>query len=100
MTGTSLYAVVGVALFFLSAHGLATARHLMRKVLAINMMGSGVCLVLVAIANRAPDAPPDPVPHALVLTGVVVAVSATAYGLALARRLHSETGSPTLPEDG
>jgi len=31
---------------------------------------------------------PDPVPHALVLTGIVVAFSATALALALGRRLR------------
>jgi len=31
----------------------------------------------------------DPVPHALVLTGIVVAVSATAMALALGRRLEA-----------
>ena len=30
----------------------------------------------------------DPVPHALVLTGIVVAVSATAMALALGKRLQ------------
>jgi multicomponent Na+:H+ antiporter subunit C len=31
---------------------------------------------------------PDPVPHALVLTGIVVASSATALALALGKRLR------------
>ena len=42
---------------------------------------------------------PDPVPHAMVLTGIVVAVSATAFALVLARRIYSVTGSTRLPED-
>ncbi len=45
-------------------------------------------MMLIAVAYRGPGVPPDPVPHALVLTGIVVAVSATALALALARRLH------------
>jgi len=44
--------------------------------------------VLVAVAYRGIDRAPDPIPHALVLTGIVVAVSATALALALARRLE------------
>ena len=35
----------------------------------------------------------------MVLTGIVVAVSATALGLALLRRMHAHDGSPRLPED-
>jgi len=50
-------------------------------------MGAGVFHVLVAVAYRGLDAAPDPVPQALVLTGIVVAVSATALALALGQRL-------------
>ena len=53
-------------------------------------MGTGVFMLLISIAYRGPDVAPDPIPHALVLTGIVVAVSATALALALVRRLHTE----------
>jgi multicomponent Na+:H+ antiporter subunit C len=43
---------------------------------------------LVAVAYRGLDQAPDPVPQALVLTGIVVAVSATALALALWSRLE------------
>jgi len=56
-------------------------------VLALNVMGAGVFLVLIAVAYRGAGTPADPVPHALVLTGIVVAVSATALALALGKRL-------------
>ena len=55
----------------------------------VNISGSGIFLVFVAIAYRGGDATPDPLPHALVLTGIVVAVSATALALALGRRLRT-----------
>lgn len=51
-------------------------------------MGGGVFHVLVAVAYRGLDTAPDPVPQALVLTGIVVAVSATAFALALGQRLE------------
>jgi multicomponent Na+:H+ antiporter subunit C len=35
----------------------------------------------------------------MVLTGIVVAVSATAFALALARRVREQTDRPYLPED-
>jgi multicomponent Na+:H+ antiporter subunit C len=44
--------------------------------------------LFVAIAYRGPAQAPDALPHALVLTGIVVAVSATALALALGRRLR------------
>jgi multicomponent Na+:H+ antiporter subunit C len=45
-------------------------------------MGTGVFMVLVATAVS-DGRVADPVPHAMVLTGIVVAVSATAFSLAL-----------------
>lgn len=51
-------------------------------------MGAGVFHVLIAVAYRGLDTPPDPVPHALVLTGIVVAVSATALALTFGQRLE------------
>lgn len=92
------YALTGVALFGLGLHALVARRHLLRKVMALNVLGSGVFLVLVATAGRDPAAP-DPVPHAMVLTGIVVAVSATALALALARRIRAADGCSYLPED-
>jgi multicomponent Na+:H+ antiporter subunit C len=38
----------------------------------------------------------DPVPHALVITGIVVAFSATALAVALLLRLYDSTGQATL----
>ena len=41
----------------------------------------------------------DPVPQALVITGLVVAFSATALAVALGLRLFEETGHATLHDD-
>lgn len=97
MTGGMVFALVGVALFALGVAGVVLAGHLLRRILAFNVMGSGAFLVLVGLAQR--DGVPDPVPQAMVLTGIVVAVAATALALALVRKLHSLTGRLELPED-
>jgi multicomponent Na+:H+ antiporter subunit C len=91
-----LYAVVAVLLFVIGLHGVIAYSHLLRKIVALNIMGSGTFLLLVSIAYGRQEGGADPVPHAMVLTGIVVAVSATAFGLALVRRLYSETGKPYL----
>ena len=52
MSSPFVYAMVGVGLFCLGLHALIVHAHLLRKILAINVMGSGVFLVLVALANR------------------------------------------------
>jgi len=94
-----LYALVGVGLFILGLYALIVHAHLLRKILAINIMGSGVFLVLVALGGRTPGVSPDPVPHAMVITGIVVAVSATALALALMLRVQAETGRAHLTEE-
>jgi multicomponent Na+:H+ antiporter subunit C len=99
MSHVLLYALVGVGLFTLGLYALIVHAHLLRKILAINVMGSGVFLVLVALGGRTSGASPDPVPHAMVITGIVVAVSATALALALMLRVRAETGRTELPEE-
>jgi multicomponent Na+:H+ antiporter subunit C len=99
MTPAVFYALVGTALFSIGLYGLFARTHLLRKILALNVMSSGVFLVLVSVAYGGPDGSPDPVPHAMVLTGIVVTVSATAFALALARRIYAVTGNPHLPPD-
>jgi len=99
MSPVFLYALVGVGLFCLGLYALIVHAHLLRKILAINVMGSGVFLILVALAKRTGDAAPDPVPHAMVITGIVVAVSATAFALMLMLRVAAETGRAELPDE-
>ena len=94
-----LYALVGMGLFILGLYALIVHAHLLRKIMAINIMGSGVFLVLAALGGRTSGASPDPVPHAMVITGIVVAVSATALALALMLRVRAETGQDRLPEE-
>ena len=99
MTTAVGYALGGLAVFLVALYGLLVRRHVLRKIVALNIMGSGVFLVLVGMAGRSPGEPPDPVPQAIVLTGIVVTVGATALALALTCRVYQETGSAELPED-
>lgn len=95
MSSGLIFAATGAALFALGVAGVLLLEHLLRRILAFNLMGSGAFLVLVGLAQR--NGVPDPVPQAMVLTGIVVAVAATALALALLRRLHALTGEVTLP---
>ena len=81
MTTGLLFALAGAALFALGVAGVVLIDHLLRRILAFNVMGSGAFLVLVGLAQHGDV--PDPVPQAMVLTGIVVAVAATALALAL-----------------
>lgn len=93
-----VYAVAASALVALGMYTLVAHRHLVRKIVALNVVGSGVMLLLGAVAYRSEPGRPDPVPHAMVLTGIVVAVSVTALAVALVRRIHALTGRVTLAE--
>lgn len=96
MEHSIVYAITGVALFGIGLHGLIVRAHLLQKILAVNIMGAGIFLVLIAMASRTPT--PDPIPHAMVLTGIVVAVAATAFAFALAVRVRAATGKTEIPE--
>lgn len=94
MSQSIIYLVAGSALWLLGLHGLLRVQHALRRIIAINIMGSGVFMVMVALAAR--TQPADPVLQALVVTGLVVAVSATAFALRLA---VATGGKPSAPDD-
>ena len=85
----SVYALAGGMLVGFAFHALAIHTHVLKRILAWNTLGSAAFLVFGAIARRNTGAP-DPVPHAIVITGIVVAISSTALALALARRIDEE----------
>jgi multicomponent Na+:H+ antiporter subunit C len=85
----------------LGLYGVIANPHPLRKILALNLLGSGVFLYFGVVARRGAAAGfgGDPVPQALVITGIVVAFSATALAIALLLRLFQATGSATLRDD-
>ena len=87
LTTEIIFSLTGVALFAIGLRGALSHVSALARILAINVCGAGVFLMFVSVAYSAPNKAADPVPHALVLTGIVVAVSATALALALGRRL-------------
>lgn len=83
------FALVGAAVVALSVYPLVLARDLLRRIVAANSLGTGVFIILVALGYRGQDVQADPVPHALVLTGIIVALSATGLALALAAAIQA-----------
>ncbi len=96
MPTASLYVMTGAALTGLGLYGLFAYRHLLRQIIALNIMNAGVFLLLVATSSEDGAGNFDPVPRAMVLTGVVVSVSATGLALALVTRLRQVTGTAQL----
>jgi multicomponent Na+:H+ antiporter subunit C len=101
MTPSTLAGLAGAALVGLGLYGLVLHPHPLRKLLAFNLIGSGVFLVFGIVARRGAAAgfSFDPVPQAMVITGIVVAFAASALAVALILRLYSESGRVTLDPD-
>ena len=101
MTAPTLFGLGAALLIGLGLYGLIVNAHPLRKILAFNVIGSGVFLLCGAIARRGAAAGMggDPVPQALLITGIVVAFSATALAVALLLRLFDVTATVTLAND-
>ncbi len=101
MSASTLAGLVGAALVGLGLYGLIVNPQPLRKILAFNLIGNGTFLVFGIVARRGAAAgfPFDPVPQAMVITGIVVAFAASALAVALILRLQEETGNVTLDPD-
>ena len=91
-----LYAVTAVVIFAMGFHSLLSRRHLLRKIMGLNIMSAGVFLLFISVAHRNGNVFADPVPQAMVITGKVVSISATGFALALTRRIRMNTGLSSL----
>jgi multicomponent Na+:H+ antiporter subunit C len=101
MSPATTFGLWGAAAVGLGLYGMIVNPQPLRKILAFNLLGSGVFLLFGVIARRGAAAglQGDPVPQAMVITGLVVAFSATALAVALLLRLLQATGYATLHED-
>jgi len=93
ISAATLAGLTGAGLVGLGLYGLIAHPNALRKILAFNVLGSGVFLLFGIVARRgaAAGVSADPVPQALVITGIVVAFAATALAVALLRRLSQAT---------
>lgn len=99
---------VAVILFGIGFVTLLFHRNLIKKIIGMNIMDTGVFLFLASmgyvkggsapIYTESADLYVNPVPAGLVLTGIVVSVSVTAIMLSLAVRLHQRYGTLNLDE--
>jgi multicomponent Na+:H+ antiporter subunit C len=101
MSTATLFGLCASAMVGLGLYGLIAEPQPLRKVLAFNLLGNGVFLLFGIVARRGAAAgiEGDPVPQALVITGVVVAFAATALAVSILLRLFDTTGEATLRSD-
>jgi NADH-quinone oxidoreductase subunit K/multicomponent Na+:H+ antiporter subunit C len=110
---STAFIISGLAIVFIGIFGLLTRRNLIRLLLSLNILATGVNLFLIAVgyAEKA-DTPiitgevragaasfTDPLPQALVLTAIVIGLGTTAVGLALTLRHYRRTGSLALQKE-
>ena len=93
-----LYGICASVLVGLGLYGMIIKPEPLRKILALNLLGSGIFMLFGTIARRGAAAGlgGDPVPHAMIITAIVVSFSATAVAVALLLRLSAESGDTSL----
>ncbi len=105
------YAVTAVLLFVIGLANMLLQPNLIKKVVAFNIMDSATFLMLASrgfvegrVAAVLTDGGADvsryvnPIPAGLVLTGIVVSVSVSAFSLALIQRIYARYGTVELGE--
>ncbi len=97
----SLFGLCGAVMVGIGLYVVALHPALLRKALGFNLVGAGIFLLFGSAARRGAAAglAGDPVPQAMVITGVVVAFAATALAIALMRRLADVTGRASIDAD-
>ena len=93
-----IFATAAILLFCMGLHGLIVRRNMLRMIMSLNIMAAGVFLLFISLAIRSRSLFADPVPQAMVLTGIVISISATGFALALARRIQARTDRSNLLE--
>ncbi|MDP3487712.1 MAG: cation:proton antiporter subunit C [Bacillota bacterium] len=99
----NMYYLVSVILFVIGFHTMLTHNNLIKKIMGMNIMDTALFLFFVSIGYiRGGQAPilidgvekyVNPVPSALILTGIVISVSFTAFALALVIMLYRYYGT-------
>ena len=101
---TNIDYVVPVVLFFIGLYAIIAKNNLIKKFLGLNIMETAIFSFVIALGvvddGTAPIMGPDarapfasPLPQALILTGIVVAVSTTALALSLIIRIYQQRGT-------
>jgi multicomponent Na+:H+ antiporter subunit C len=96
VTEAILYALAGAALVGIGLFGALTQAAPLRRIVAVNLLGGGVCLLLGAVGRRGGAV--DPVPQAFAIAGILLAFAVTALAVALLLKLHGATGAAAQDE--
>ena len=103
------YYVYSIILFLIGFHTILTHSNFFKKVIGLNIMDGAIFLLFVALGYIDGGRPPiinvgdehltvNPLPSALILTGIVVSTSVTAYALSLIIKLYKHYGTMNAEE--
>ncbi len=105
LAARGIYCLVFI-LFFLAVYGMITCKNYMKKMMCMNVMQVAVILFFLCFAQKTGGIIPildgvteeaseylNPLPHALMLTAIVVSLGTTGVALALLMRMTEEYGS-------
>lgn len=99
---------ISVVLFCIGIYTILSRTNLMKKIIGINIMGNAIFLLLISAGNirggiapivpHGGHLPPglyyvNPLPAALVLTGIVVSLSVTAFALSVVVKIYEFYGT-------
>ena len=94
---------VSITVFLIGFHTMLTHSNLIKKVIGMNIMETAIFLFIVSIGHVEGHQAPlvdgsgaaiiNPLPSALVLTGIVVGVSLTAFALSLIIKVYKYYGT-------
>jgi len=96
----NLFYFASIALLLIGLYAMISKKNLIKKIMGLNIFSTSVLLFLIAMGYRKGGAPPieaegvgffvNPLPHALVLTGIVVALALTSFALVLIINIYKE----------
>lgn len=100
-----IYMLVAI-LLFLGMYGMAVCKNYLKKLICMNIMQVAVIFFFLCFAQKTGGTIPvsfgefvsnkdyiNPLPHALMLTAIVVSLGTTGVGLALLMRMKDKYGS-------
>ncbi len=106
----NFYYVAAIILFLIGLYIMLTHANLIKKVIGMNIIDTSIFLFFIAVGyiegGKSPIVDPalegvsyvNPLPSGLMLTGIVVSVSVTAFALSLIIRVYSFYGTINIEE--
>jgi len=98
MTPPLFFSLVSIGLLILGLYVLLVEAHLLRKIMALNIMGSSIFTFMLAMATRQ-SAGVDTLSQAWVLIGLMIVLSTTFLAVYLAQRIEQVTQTMNLLDD-